>query len=179
MQAGTTKDKDATECLRRLDLSCYLPGDLLRKTDTASMACGLEVRCPFLDRDLAAAVLAMPVDELIPGGERKGLLRRIARKYLPKECVDRPKMGFAIPVGEWFRSDYGGMKTLLLDHLNSSEPFGPIALNKQAVQRFVDEHMSGKRDHSGRLFTLLTLSIWARGKSAKPQAAGESRNQQA
>ncbi len=156
------RDGDALESLRELDLLNYLPNDLLRKTDTASMACGLEVRCPFLDRDLASAVLAMPVDELIPNGERKGLLRKIARKYLPKECVDRPKMGFAIPVGEWFRNDFGGMKTLLLDHLNSAEPFGPIELNRKAVQRFIDEHMSGKRDHGQRLFTLLTLSIWAR-----------------
>lgn len=158
---------DALLALRDFDLLNYLPNDLLRKTDTASMACGLEVRCPFLDRDLAAAVLAMPVDELIPGGERKGLLRRIARKYLPKECVDRPKMGFAIPIGEWFRSDDlphkgSGMKTLLLDHLNSAEPFGPIQLNRKTVQRFIDEHLSGKRDHGQRLFTLLTLSIWAR-----------------
>lgn len=160
-------EEDPLEQLRNIDISEYLPQDLLTKTDTASMACGLEVRCPFLDRDLAAAVLAMPIDDLIPNGERKGLLRRIARKYLPRECVDRPKMGFAIPIGEWFRSDDlpykgSGMKTLLLDHLNSDEPFGPIQLNRKTVQRFIDEHMSGKRDHGQRLFTLLTLSIWAR-----------------
>ncbi|UCD75459.1 MAG: asparagine synthase (glutamine-hydrolyzing) [Phycisphaerales bacterium] len=158
MEAGT----DALELLRDFDIENYLPGDLLRKVDTASMACALEVRCPFLDRDLASAVLAMPIDDLIPGGKRKGLLRNIARKYLPREVVDRPKMGFAIPIGEWFRSDYGGMKTLLMDHLTSGEPFGPISLNRKAVQRFIDEHMSGRYDHSLRLFTLLTLSIWAR-----------------
>src|SRR5688572_28273135 len=103
------------------------------------MACALEVRCPFLDRRLAQTALATPVDELIPGNQRKGLLRNIARKYLPGEIVDRPKMGFAIPIGEWFRTDYGGMKTLLLDHLHSAEPFGPIQLNRRAVQRFIDE----------------------------------------
>jgi asparagine synthase (glutamine-hydrolysing) len=148
--------------LRSFDVDEYLPNDLLTKVDTASMACGLEVRCPFLDRDLARAALSMPIDQLMPGGQRKGLLRNIARKYLPKEIVDRPKMGFAIPIGEWFRSDYGQMKTLLLDHLNSAEPFGPIQLNRKAVQRFIHEHISGKRDHGQRLFTLLTFSIWAR-----------------
>jgi asparagine synthase (glutamine-hydrolysing) len=153
--------------LRHHDINSYLWGDLLRKVDTASMACGLEVRCPFLDRDLARAALSAPIEQLMPGGQRKGLLRQIARKYLPKEIVDRPKMGFAIPVGEWFRDDNlpakgAGMKTLLLDHLTSAEPFGPIQLNRKAVQRFIDEHMSGKRDHGQRLFTLLTLSIWAR-----------------
>jgi asparagine synthase (glutamine-hydrolysing) len=153
---------DALWWLRDLDIGQYLPNDLLRKVDTASMAVALEVRCPFLDRDLAAFVLAMPIDDLIPGGKRKGLLRNIARKYLPAEVVDRPKMGFAIPIGEWFRSDYGSMKTLLLDHLQSAEPFGPISLNRKAVRRFIDEHMSGKRDHGQRLFALLTLSIWAR-----------------
>lgn len=158
---------DALLALRDFDLLNYLPNDLLRKTDTASMACGLEVRCPFLDRDLASAVLAMPIDDLIPNGERKGLLRRIARQYLPRACVDRPKMGFAIPIAEWLREDNlphkgSGMKTLLLDHLNSAEPFGPIQLNRKTVQRFIDEHMGGKRDHGQRLFTLLTLSIWAR-----------------
>lgn len=156
------EDEKPIECLRDFDLEFYLPGDLLRKVDTASMACALEVRCPFLDRDLANAVLAMPIEKLIPGGKRKGLLRQIARKYLPAEIVDRPKMGFAIPIGEWFRSDYGGMKVLLLDHLQSADPFGPIDLNRKAVQRFIDEHMTGKRDHSQRLFTLLTLSIWAK-----------------
>jgi hypothetical protein len=73
-------------------------------------------------------------------------------------------MGFAIPIGEWFRNDYGGMRTLLLDHLSSSEPFGAIQLNRKAVQRFINEHMTGKRESGQRLFTLLTLSIWARSK---------------
>jgi len=169
-------EEDPLEELRRIDILEYLPQDLLTKTDTASMACGLEVRCPFLDHDLASAVLAMPVDELIPNGERKGLLRRIARKYLPRECVDRPKMGFAIPIGEWLRDDDlphkgSGMKSLLLDHLNSAEPFGPIQLNRKAVQRFIDEHMSAKRDHGQRLFTLLTLSIWARGTGRHERAS--------
>jgi len=156
------KDEHPAITLRKWDIENYLPNDLLRKVDTASMACGLEVRCPFLDRDLARAALSAPIEQLMPGGQRKGLLRQIARKYLPKEIVDRPKMGFAIPIGEWFRSDYGQMKTLLLDHLNSAEPFGPIQLNRKAVLRFIDEHMTGKRDHGQRLFTLLTLSIWAR-----------------
>jgi asparagine synthase (glutamine-hydrolysing) len=156
---------DAAASLRTNDLlHNYLPNDLLRKVDTASMACGLEVRCPFLDRDLAATVLNMPIDQLIPGGQRKGLLRAIARKYLPREVVDRPKMGFAIPIGEWFRNDHGSMRTLLEDHLRSAEPFGPIHLERRAVLRFLDEHLSGRRDHGQRLFTLLTLSIWARNR---------------
>jgi asparagine synthase (glutamine-hydrolysing) len=154
------------------DLGSYLPSDILRKTDTASMAIPIEVRAPFLDRELAAAAVHTRVSHLMPRGKRKGLLRRIARKYLPAEIVDRPKQGFAIPIGEWFRTDYGGMKTLLLDHLNSAEPWGPpslgIDLNKKFVRQMLDEHlgtgMSGRitRDHSQRLYMLLVLSIWAK-----------------
>lgn len=154
-----------------IDLFNYLPDDLMRKTDTASMSVGLEVRSPFLAPTLVRAAVSAPLSSLMPGGKRKGLLRQLARKYFPSEIVDRPKMGFAIPIGEWFRSDYGGLRTLLLDRLNSREPFGSpslgIDLNMAYVRQMLDEHLgtgvSGlvKRDHSQRLYMLLVLSIWA------------------
>lgn len=156
----------------RFDRHFYLPCDLLRKSDSASMSVALEVRSPFLQFDLARACCNAPLSSLMPRGRRKGLLRQVARKYLPPEIVDRPKMGFAIPIGEWFRSDYGGLRTMLLDHLNSAEPFGPpslgIELNMDYVRQMLDEHLgtgpSGlvKRDHSQRLYMLLVLSIWAK-----------------
>ena len=148
--------------LRRADLGRYLPDDLLCKIDTASMAVALEVRCPFLDRDLGDAVLAVPAKQLLRRRQRKGLLRHLARRHLPAEIVDRPKMGFAIPIGQWFRSDFGGVRSLLLDCLNSAEPFGPLRLERRAVRRLVDEHLSARQDHSRRLFALLTLALWAR-----------------
>ncbi len=154
------------------DVGAYLPDDILRKTDTASMAIPVEVRAPYLDRELSAAALETRIGHLMPGGQRKGLLREVARKHLPSEIVDRPKQGFAIPIGDWFRSDYGGMKQLLMDHLNSAEPWGPaslgIDLNMKFVRQMLDEHMgtgmSGRvvRDHSQRLYMLLVLSIWGK-----------------
>lgn len=148
------------------DVMNYLPDDLLRKTDTASMSCALEVRCPLLDPQLAVACLSAPLHDLIPRHQRKGLLRQVARRYLPPEIVDRPKQGFAIPISDWFRTDYGGLKTLLLDHLHSAEPWGPpslgIDLNMNFVRQMLDEHMNSKRDHGQRLYMLLVLSIWAR-----------------
>ena len=109
----------------------------------------------------------------MPRGQRKGLLRQVARKYLPAEIVDRPKQGFAIPIGEWFRSDYGGMKQLLMDHLNSAEPWGPpslgIELNMKFVRQMLDEHMSKRRDHSQRLYMLLVLSIWTKWIGSLPR----------
>lgn len=159
---GMVRSTDAAD----LDLVSYLPEDLLRKTDTASMAVALEVRCPMLDRDLVHYATLADEDSLLRGGQTKGLLRAVARRYLPAEIVDRPKMGFAIPIGEWFRTDYGGMKSLLMDTLNSADPFPAsklgLELDRAFIARMVDEHMNGKRDHSQRLYMLLVLGIWVR-----------------
>ena len=125
---------------------------------------------------LAEAALRTPLDVLMPNGERKGLLKQVARKYLPDHIVDRPKQGFAIPIGEWFRSDYGGMRQLLYDHLHSADPFPGLAesgveLNMKFVEQMLKEHdAAGEkslnpwhgRDHSQRLYMLLVLSIWAK-----------------
>ncbi len=159
------------------DTDYYLPGDLMRKVDTATMAVALEARAPFLDRELYAAARSATIASLLPDGERKGLLKAVARKYLPESIVNRPKQGFAIPIGEWFRSDYGSMKTLLMDHLHSAEPWPNIGveLNRRFVEQMLDEHMSRTRDHSQRLYMLLVLSIWARslqgGAGFQPAAA--------
>ncbi|MCA9286987.1 MAG: asparagine synthase, partial [Phycisphaerales bacterium] len=158
------------------DAQFYLGPDLLRKTDTASMAVALEVRAPFLQRDLATAALAEPLSSLMPRGQRKGLLKAVARKYLPDEIVDRPKQGFAIPISDWFRSDYGGMRQLLLDHLTAPDPFpglegAGVHLNMAFVRRMLKEHDDAGekslwpwkgRDHGQRLYMLLVLSIWCR-----------------
>ena len=160
----------------REDFTNYLPDDLLRKTDTASMAVGLEVRAPFLARDLVEAAMRTPLNVLMPNGERKGLLKQVARKYLPDHIVDRPKQGFAIPIGEWFRTDYGHMRQLLHDHLHSTDPFpgledAGVNINMKFVNQMLKEHdAAGEksinpwhgRDHSQRLYMLLVLSIWSK-----------------
>lgn len=151
---------------RRFDLRHYLPGDLLRKVDTASMTAGVEVRCPFLDNQVVDAALATPIRTLMRGNSPKALLRELAARHLPPEIAARPKQGFAIPVGEWFRTDFGGLKTLLMDTLASSEPFGfageALGINMPGVRSMVDEHMAGGRDHGQRLHALLVLAIWSR-----------------
>jgi len=163
MNRSDTSDAFVATALAR-DLNGYLPEDLLRKTDTASMSVALEVRAPFLARELVDRMIRVRPDVLMPDGERKGLLKAVARKYLPDEIVDRPKMGFSIPIGEWFRTDYGGMKQLLLDSLNSADPFPEdllgLKINRQFVAKMVADHMDRKRDHSQRLYMLLVLTIW-------------------
>jgi asparagine synthase (glutamine-hydrolysing) len=165
---------------RRFDAMSYLPFDLLRKADTASMSAPLELRCPFLDSKLAFAALGATRESLLLNGQRKGLLRALARKYLPASIVDRPKMGFAIPLADWFRSDFGSLRTLLGDLvINAKDPFPAdilgCELNRTFIRELFDQHMSGKRDHAQRLYALLVMAIWCRwyrritrGEAARP-----------
>lgn len=164
--SGRIKDNPLAEMTAlRADLLFYLPEDLLRKTDTASMSVALEVRAPFLAREFVDRMIRVRPEVLMPDGERKGLLKQVARKYLPDEIVNRPKMGFSIPIGEWFRTDYGGMQQLLLDTLGSADPFPEdllgIKINRKFVATMVRDHMERRRDHSQRLYMLLVLAIWA------------------
>jgi asparagine synthase (glutamine-hydrolysing) len=82
-----------------------------------------------------------------------------------------PKMGFAIPIGEWFRDNHRGLGALLNDALRSTDAFGALPLNRGVALRFLDEHMNGARDHSQRLFALLTLALWAQRRSAQLRTA--------
>ncbi len=149
------------------DFACYLPGDLLRKVDAASMATALEVRCPMLDSRLVRACLGAPEASLMPRGERKGLLREVARRHLPAEVVDRPKQGFSIPLARWFREDFGGLGTLLGDTLGGADPFPENVLgfrvDRRSVGLMIGEHQGLVRDHSRGLFSLLSLALWCRG----------------
>lgn len=158
------------------DFDVYLPNDLLRKSDTASMAVALELRAPFLDRALVRKMRAVSHVRLMPHGERKGLLKQVARNYLPDHIINRPKQGFSIPIGEWFRTDYGRLRQLLHDHLRSTDPFPGLAdagvnINMAFVEQMLKEHdAAGEksinpwrgRDHSQRLYMLLVLSIWSK-----------------
>jgi asparagine synthase (glutamine-hydrolysing) len=144
------------------------------------MAVPLEVRLPFLDSRVTAAARSATRESLLLNGQRKGLLRALARKYLPASIVDRPKMGFAIPLADWFRSDFGSLRTLLGDLvINAKDPFPAdilgCELNRTFVRELFDQHMSGKRDHAQRLYALLVMAIWCRwyrritrGEAARP-----------
>lgn len=152
----------------RHDFRWYLPGDLMRKSDTASMAVALEVRSPLLATAVVRAALATRLDSLTPRGRRKGLLREVAARYVPRDVVDRRKMGFAIPVGEWLRSDFGEMRTLMMDLIGeaATDPFPVdvlgVKVRRPRVAALLREHDEGVRDHSQRLYMLTVLAIWCR-----------------
>lgn len=180
----SSRPKSVTQA-RNWDIANYLPADILTKIDTASLASGVEARCPFLDNQLSHAALSTPRSIHMRHGQSKHLLRDLAGTFLPEDLVNRPKQGFAIPIGEWFRSDYGGMRTLLMDLVaepaarKNGRPFGAVhdalKFNNKYIIQLIDEHFvagdlpapSGgtkvkPRDHSQRLYLLTVLAIWAR-----------------
>lgn len=153
------KHADPAERVRFWDWENYLPLDLLRKVDRASMAVGLEVRCPMLDSELAETALFTPMSELMPGTRTKPLLRKLALKYIPAEVVERKKMGFAVPIGHGFRRE---LRPMLHKWLLDSPALPGLGLHRPAVEKLVAEHESEKLDHTHRLFALLTLAMWHR-----------------
>ena len=122
--------ENPTDRLLRADLLTYLPEALLVKVDRASMANSLEARSPLLDHKLVEFAARLPVDRKISGGHGKILLREIGKQFMPAEHINRPKMGFGIPAGEWFRGPLGDRYEELVlapdsatrDYLDSSVP---------------------------------------------------------
>lgn len=143
------------------DLETYLPGDLLRKVDSASMRVALEVRAPLLDRDLIYRAAATPLHVLMRGGKRKGMLREAARGVLPDAVLSARKAGFAIPIGAWFRAP-GPLRETLRESLLDAQSFADIGMeiNMGHVERLLKEHDAGTRDHAQRLFGLLSIATW-------------------
>ncbi|MBI1373747.1 MAG: asparagine synthase (glutamine-hydrolyzing) [Phycisphaera sp.] len=157
---GTTHtgdELDPADAARRWDFAAYLPGDLLRKVDRASMAVALEVRCPMLDTLVVGAALSAPASKLMPGGRPKGLLRDLSRKWLPRDVVDRRKMGFAVPIGGWFARD---LRPLLQRQLLDATELTELGCRRESMERMITDHASGRADHTHRLFALLSLSMW-------------------
>jgi len=140
------------------DRNYYLPYDILRKVDRASMAVALEVRCPMLSPGMLALSDRLTTDQLRMGGRPKGLLRELAKKYLPPAVAKRRKSGFAIPIGQWFRTTLAEpMRQRVLDPGYMQR----LDLKPDFPEQMCKEHIAGQVDHSHRLFALLQLSIWS------------------
>jgi asparagine synthase (glutamine-hydrolysing) len=139
------------------DTMTYLPNDLLVKVDIASMAVSLEARSPFLDHHLIEFAASLPENLKIRGLTTKYLLKNVLKKILPAENLNRPKMGFGVPIGHWFR---GRLKGFLQETLLSEKSLGRDLFAPAEVSRIVTEHVAGKRDHAHQLWTLLMLELW-------------------
>jgi asparagine synthase (glutamine-hydrolysing) len=144
------------EAAAATDRVTYLPCDLLVKTDRCSMLHGLEVRSPFMDPDVVTFAAGLTTEQLLKGGPKR-MLREAFADDLPAWVFKRRKMGFAVPVGDWFR---GPLRGMLRDTLFSAHAFGRSHFDMAVVQRLVDEHESHRVDHGQRLYALLMLELW-------------------
>jgi asparagine synthase (glutamine-hydrolysing) len=153
--------------LQRLDLETYLPGDLLPKSDIASMAHSLELRSPLLDHRVVELGLALPDHLKRHGREGKIALRRAFADALPPEVSQRGKSGFGVPLAAWFRGELRPLaRELLLDQTARARGWFRAA----AVERLLDEHAAGRADNGHRLWTLVMLELWQRAHVDQPVA---------
>jgi asparagine synthase (glutamine-hydrolysing) len=139
------------------DIKTYLVDDILTKVDRASMAYSLEARVPLLDHRIVEFAARLPMEHKVHGGGTKHLLRKILYRHVPRELIDRPKMGFGIPVNRWLRNE---LRPLLSEYLCEDRVRREGFLRPEGVQRVVREHLSGRRDHQYRLWALLVFAMW-------------------
>jgi asparagine synthase (glutamine-hydrolysing) len=141
------------------DVLSYLPCDILTKVDIASMAYSLECRSPFLDQEVMELAARMPIELKLRGKQGKQILLDTFATLLPPSIQRRGKMGFGVPLPNWFR---GELKPFLHDVLFDSRTLARGFFDPAAVRRLFDEHVQAKTDHAHRLWALLCLELWQR-----------------
>ena len=154
-----------------VDLTSYLPGDILTKVDRASMSVSLEARVPLLDHPLVEFAVGLPGNLKRRNGTGKWILREAIRGLVPESVFDQPKRGFGVPLGRWFRGELSHR----LDALARPDRDVYEYVDHESVLRLIREHRAGRRDNSQMLWRVLVLDLWltalSRGDLALPLGA--------
>ncbi len=150
------KDKDEITKMQYLDINTWLWGDILNKADTMSMAHSLEVRVPFLDKEVAKVAFSIPVEYRVDKNETKKYFRRAANEFMPDITAERKKLGFPIPVRNWLREDkyYNMIKETLTS--KEAEKF----FNTDYLVKLLDRHYHNKCDNSRKIWTVFAFLVW-------------------
>lgn len=148
---------DGIERMMALDMLGYLVDDILVKVDRAAMAVSLETRVPFLDHDVVEFAWRLPFRMKIRNGETKWILRQLLYRHVPKELIERPKMGFGIPIGQWLRGPLRDWAEALLDERRlRDEGF----FQAEPIRQMWEAHVSGKINDEYRLWGVLMFQSW-------------------
>jgi asparagine synthase (glutamine-hydrolysing) len=155
----------ASDAVRMMycDATTYLPDDILVKVDRAAMAVSLETRVPFLDHRLAAVAARIPLTMKIKDGRGKHVLRELLYRHAPRELFERPKAGFAIPIGQWLR---GPLRAWAEDLLAPARIASEGYFDAAAVTARWRDHLSGRRDATAALWAVLMFQAWLAEQSA-------------
>jgi asparagine synthase (glutamine-hydrolysing) len=147
---------DPVARMQHIDLFTWLRGDILVKADKMTMANSLELRVPFLDPEVFAVAARLPMDQKITRATTKYALRRALEPIVPAHVLNRPKLGFPVPIRHWLRAGE------LLDwaHATVASSQAGDLIDLSAVRTMLDEHRSGTSDHSRRLWTVLIFMLW-------------------
>jgi asparagine synthase (glutamine-hydrolysing) len=150
---------DQADVMLETDVETYLPDDLLVKVDIASMAHSLEARSPLLDREVMEFAASLPSNWKLDRLQKKVALRRALRNRIPDRILDRPKMGFGVPLDHWFRGPLEPFAREVLDDASTRDRgyFRP-----EVVRSLIDDHVAGRADNSSRIWALLMLEMWHR-----------------
>lgn len=170
--ADQAQTQDPLALIQYLDLKTYLPDDINTKVDRASMAHGLEVREPLMDHSLVEWLATLPSHQKVQGAQGKVLLKKSMEPYLSQGVLYRPKMGFAVPLADWFR---GPLKQRLRDTVLGAQLLDTGWFDPVYVRSLVDAHQSGARDHSAPLWSLMMFEAFLRNVvDASPHAHAQA-----
>ncbi|KKU81198.1 MAG: Asparagine synthetase [Parcubacteria group bacterium GW2011_GWA1_47_8] len=152
---GEVKNREDSEKMQYIDISTWLPGDILAKADKMTMAHSLELRVPFLDRDIADFARRLPPKLKWKNYTTKYLLRRAADRILTPEIARRKKLGFPTPVGSWFSLHEQELSERILKN-----PYMKSNFNTVLIEKMIADHVAGRKDNARKIYALYMLALW-------------------